>query len=211
MPNLTASPGKTDVPQLETSTPALGGPGAPMNAQAQALLNRTEDLYQQAASMLSQLSALIGTVQAHIADTTNVHAVTKAQLGLGSVDNTADAHKPVSQAQQVALDAKANKVIAVDSRSGADHVLLDSDALKYLRISHSTPATVTVPHSSTVDFPIGTTIHVRQTGEGQITFVAADGVVINTPSTLSMRAQGSTVTVLKVAANQWDLYGDLED
>lgn len=44
----------------------------------------------------------------HIADTDNPHSVTKAQVGLGSVDNTADADKPISSATQIALDAKAN-------------------------------------------------------------------------------------------------------
>lgn len=34
--------------------------------------------------------------------------IAKADVGLGSVDNTADASKPVSTAQQTALDAKAN-------------------------------------------------------------------------------------------------------
>lgn len=44
MANLTPSPGFSDVVQLETTTPALAGPGGPMNQQAQALLNRTEAL-----------------------------------------------------------------------------------------------------------------------------------------------------------------------
>ena len=35
--------------------------------------------------------------------------ITKAEVGLGNVDNTADSAKPVSTAQQTALDAKANK------------------------------------------------------------------------------------------------------
>lgn len=42
MTNLTSTPGWDAVPQLETTTLALGGPGGPMNSQAQALLNRTE-------------------------------------------------------------------------------------------------------------------------------------------------------------------------
>ena len=41
---------------------------------------------------------------AHVADKTNPHKVTKAQIGLGNVDNTADMDKPVSTAQQEALD-----------------------------------------------------------------------------------------------------------
>ncbi|MDT8337588.1 MAG: hypothetical protein RQ763_00170, partial [Sulfurimonas sp.] len=43
---------------------------------------------------------------AHTNRTDNPHTVTKAQVGLGSVDNTSDADKPVSTAQQTALNAK---------------------------------------------------------------------------------------------------------
>lgn len=42
MANLTPNPAWNPVPQLETTTPATGGPGGVMNAQAQALLDRTE-------------------------------------------------------------------------------------------------------------------------------------------------------------------------
>lgn len=44
MTNLTPNPGWDNVVQLETDTAALGGPGGPMNSQAQSLLNRTEYL-----------------------------------------------------------------------------------------------------------------------------------------------------------------------
>lgn len=44
----------------------------------------------------------------HKADKSNPHEVTKAQVGLGNVDNTADLDKPVSTATQIALGAKAN-------------------------------------------------------------------------------------------------------
>jgi hypothetical protein len=47
-------------------------------------------------------------IQSHIASTANPHGVTKSQVGLGSVDNTSDVNKPVSTAQQSALDLKAN-------------------------------------------------------------------------------------------------------
>jgi hypothetical protein len=45
-------------------------------------------------------------IDSHIANTSNPHNVTKAQIGLGNVDNTSDADKPVSTAQQAALDLK---------------------------------------------------------------------------------------------------------
>ena len=40
----------------------------------------------------------------HVNNKSNPHAVTKAQVGLGSVDNTSDANKPVSTAQQSAIN-----------------------------------------------------------------------------------------------------------
>lgn len=46
-----------------------------------------------------------GDIDAHEARTDNPHAVTKAQVGLGNADNTSDIDKPVSTAQQAALDA----------------------------------------------------------------------------------------------------------
>lgn len=45
----------------------------------------------------------------HIADKANPHEVTKAQVGLGNVDNTSDLNKPISTATQTALDLKADK------------------------------------------------------------------------------------------------------
>lgn len=39
---------------------------------------------------------------------TALQSVTKASVGLGNVDNTSDVNKPVSTAQQAALDKKAN-------------------------------------------------------------------------------------------------------
>lgn len=46
----------------------------------------------------------------HKNDKANPHEVTKAQVGLGNVDNTSDADKPVSAATQTALDAKQDKL-----------------------------------------------------------------------------------------------------
>ena len=47
---------------------------------------------------------------AHTGNVSNPHKVTKAQVGLGNVDNTSDANKPVSTATQTALNKKADLV-----------------------------------------------------------------------------------------------------
>lgn len=41
----------------------------------------------------------------HVQDNSNPHGLDKAQIGMGNVDNTSDMDKPVSVAQQAALDA----------------------------------------------------------------------------------------------------------
>lgn len=51
------------------------------------------------------LNSETARVTAHISDTANPHAVTKEQLHLSNVDNTSDIDKPVSTAQQAALNA----------------------------------------------------------------------------------------------------------
>ena len=66
-------------------------------------------------TMLDNVFALSPTSKAgltnstrHIADKSNPHGVTKAQVGLGNVDNTADLNKPISTATQTALNGKAD-------------------------------------------------------------------------------------------------------
>lgn len=61
MANLTPEAGWDDVLQLETTTRAVGGAGGVMNAQAQALLNRIEQLRQ-------DVSALGGGGRNHITE-----------------------------------------------------------------------------------------------------------------------------------------------
>ena len=58
---------------------------------------------------LSQISVNSANISNHIARTDNPHSVSAGQLGLGNVDNTSDADKPISSLQQTALDNKADK------------------------------------------------------------------------------------------------------
>lgn len=51
---------------------------------------------------------------AHINDKENPHEVSKAQVGLGNVNNTSDANKPISIATQTALNGKLDKTAVVD-------------------------------------------------------------------------------------------------
>ena len=66
----------------------------------------------------TDLTALETKVNRHIANKSNPHGVTKAQVGLGNANNTSDANKPVSTAQASAIaDAKAAGTAAQTSIS----------------------------------------------------------------------------------------------
>ena len=51
-----------------------------------------------------KIAKAINSLINHLGSTSNPHSVTKSQVGLGNVDNTSDANKPVSTAMQTALD-----------------------------------------------------------------------------------------------------------
>lgn len=54
----------------------------------------------------AEIDTALAESATHIADLSNPHGVTKAQVGLSNVDNTSDLSKPVSTATQAALDTK---------------------------------------------------------------------------------------------------------
>lgn len=60
------------------------------------------------AGITSDIDAVQTNLETHINNKSNPHEVNKAQVGLGNVDNTSDANKPISTATQNALNSKFN-------------------------------------------------------------------------------------------------------
>lgn len=58
------------------------------------------------AGITSDINAVQTNLETHINNKSNPHKVTKDQVGLGNVDNTSDANKPISNATQTALNGK---------------------------------------------------------------------------------------------------------
>lgn len=58
------------------------------------------------AGITSDINAVQTNLETHINNKYNPHEVTKDQVGLGNVDNTSDANKPISNATQTALNGK---------------------------------------------------------------------------------------------------------
>jgi hypothetical protein len=133
----------------------------------------------------------------------------KGDVGLGNVDNTSDANKPVSTATQTALDAKTNKLI-VTNRQTASYTLVLGDADKLVEINNASANNLTVPLNSSVAFSTGTQILLAQYGAGQTTIVATSGVTVRSNGAkLKLNAQYSGATLVKIAENEWYLFGDI--
>jgi hypothetical protein len=103
----------------------------------------------------------------------------------------------------------ASALVSINPQTIAAYTLALTDANAVVRINNPAANAVTVPTNSAVAFPIGTQITVRQAGAGQTTIAAAAGVIVNSAATLALRAQHSTVSLLKVGADEWDLAGDV--
>lgn len=103
-----------------------------------------------------------------------------------------------------------NAYTSINNQTGTTYTLVIGDAGSLVRVSNASANTVTVPPNSSVAFPVGTVIVFVQVGAGQTTLAAGAGVTINTPTSLSARAQWSTISITKVATDTWDAAGDLQ-
>ena len=96
----------------------------------------------------------------------------------------------------------------------ASYTLALADDGKIVEVSNASANTVTIPLNSAVAFPVGTQITIIQTGAGQTSLAVSAGVTLNcTPQSAAnaakLRAQWSSVTLLKRATDVWVAMGDL--
>lgn len=125
--------------------------------------------------------------------------LTKSSVGLGNVDNTSDANKPVSTAQQAAIDGRVPITRTVNGKALSADIVLDAVGSITLSLSWSgsgpytqtvTVTDATVTSNSKVDL---------QPTPAQIAQLIADGVealvVENNAGTLTATAIGAVPSV----------------
>jgi len=142
----------------------------------------------------------------HRSATDNPHGVTKTQVGLANVDNTADSSKPVSSAQQTAINAAGAFGVVVEATTARTLAL--SDARKYVRCTSGSAVTVTVPPQASVAWAADTEIVIEQSGAGQVTISAGAGVTLRTSLTLKSASQYSAITLKRTASDIWTVGGE---
>lgn len=103
------------------------------------------------------------------------------------------------------------KSAAVLTNSAATLAPILTDANTYTRCTNATGCAVTIPAEATVAYPVGTEISYEQAAAGAITIAGATGVTINKRADreAATDTQGAVVSLKKVAADTWSLFGDL--
>jgi hypothetical protein len=91
----------------------------------------------------------------------------------------------------------------------ATYTLTLANIASYVRCINAAGCTITIPNSSTLNFPLSTEISFRQCTAGGIELVAGSSVVLNAISGLSAKTarNGAVITAKKIAANTWDVFG----
>ena len=146
--------------------------------------------------------------------TGTVSGVTKTHVGLGNVDNTSDANKPVSTATQTALDGKANTshtqnastIITTVTDKSTAYTILSADENTFIRSTSETAVTMTINNV----LGIGESVQFIQFGAGQITFAAGSGVALRSvDNKLKSNKQYSVVAITCVASGEYLVTGDV--
>ena len=95
-------------------------------------------------------------------------------------------------------------------QTGTAYTLVLTDNNKIVSMSNAASNTVTIPPNSSVGFPVGATISVRQAGAGTTAVAPGTGVTLNSRGGLrNCAGQFAYVTIIKIATDTWDLVGDL--
>ena len=160
-------------------------------------------------------SSAIATAKAEaIADATaQVNALlTGAPAALNTLDELAaalgdDANFAATVTTSLGLKVDSLTPISQKTASYTLSSLTERDDL--IEMGAATALTITIPPASAVDYPIGTSIDILQTGAGQVTVAAGAGVTVNSTPGLKLRTQWSSATLFKRAQNTWVVFGDL--
>jgi hypothetical protein len=115
----------------------------------------------------------------------------------------------VTSAIQTQLNTKTAELYTFTTDSGTSRTLALVDNFASLRFTGSSAITVTVPANSAVAFPIGSYVELYQFGTAQITVTQSAGVTVNaTDAQKKSRVQYSSMTLIKIATDEWLLVGD---
>lgn len=120
------------------------------------------------------------TLNSHLINYLNPHQVTKAQVGLGNVDNTSDISKPISTAAQNALDTKVDKVVG-KQLSTEDYTTAEKQKLSSLQNYNDTEIRDLIDQKMNIQPIELTNEDLNDITTPGFYYAGGDNTVINTP------------------------------
>jgi hypothetical protein len=133
--------------------------------------------------------------------------VTISDTGVTAIAANSIINADIATNAAIGLDKIAD--VATNAQTGTTYTLVLADKNKIVELNNAAAIALSVPADDTVNYSTGTQITLLQTGAGQVTIAGVAGVTVNSTPGLKMRAQWSSVTLLKRAANTWVAMGDL--
>jgi len=164
----------------------------------------------------AQATAISAAQAAAIADATaQVAAVIASAPGaLDTLDELAaalgdDANYATSITTALAGKVDSYTPIVQKTASYTLTTLTERDDL--IEVNSASACVISIPEDATVNYPIGTSLDILQTGAGEVSIAGVSGTVtVNATPGLKLRTQWSSATIFKRAANTWVAYGDLK-
>lgn len=152
-----------------------------------------------------------GTSILNTAGVISVTAASAGALGLHAKADTAGAADTAANVSGTPTLPSGTILLSPPNTQTSSYVLAATDCGALVRMNLTgTANTTTVPPNASVALPVGCAVTVRQAGTGVTTIVAGSGVTITTPSSLILRARYSSVQLVKVTTDAWDLMGDTQ-
>jgi hypothetical protein len=127
--------------------------------------------------------------------------------GMMYYDSTANTIKVYSSSSwQTAGTGGVSSLTSIKTVTG-DYTVVTGDHSYYIRANSSATITITLVSDATEAIPIGTTIIVGRVGIGEVLFVAGAGATVYSSGQQDIAMQWGKVSIIKTAANTWEMDG----
>jgi peptidoglycan hydrolase CwlO-like protein len=203
------SPALTGTPTAPTATAGTDTTQIATTAFVQDAIESVIGAAPAALDTLNELAAAINDDSSYAATVTSELA-----LKAPKADPTFTGTVALPAASSVTLDGtalsatlatKADNNSVINTMSGS-HTISSADVNNIREMSGG--GTISIPADSSF-WPVGAVVDVIQTGSSQVTVAGGSGVTVNSTPGLKLRAQWSSATILKRAANTFVVMGDL--
>jgi predicted nucleic acid-binding Zn-ribbon protein len=204
-----ASPALTGTPTAPTASVGTNTTQLATTAFVKAEVDAVIAAAPGALNTLDELAAALGD-DANFATTVTTNLASKAPTANPTFTGTVALPAASSvtlggTALSTTLATKADNNSVINTMSGA-HTIVAADVNNIREMSGG--GTISIPADNSF-WPVGAVVDVIQTGSSQVTVAGGSGVTVNATPGLKIRAQWSSATILKRAANTFVVMGDL--